>query len=304
MSRRRASRHLALVAVGSGLVTLTVAVTGTTPVWLAAGPLLLVILDTLIYSPMVRSRLSQLGAALHRSALPARVWGDPAYRSRLREELRMARRELDGSLPRRLLWELGVFRYFLPPYVAYRLLFPVLGAGLALVATGLAGFVSETAGPLGVALATVGGALLTIALGSSVWDLVEGPSFHWADSPVPWLRDEIDASGATMPLLMFSFSDQSDPGIVSALMALAIPRSRGRALLTLDHNLLVTGSDSDLARILAALPAYIPAAHRARLLMSRADYPQDGTTPEALLSAAKGRLAPIDEAELDSHADS
>jgi hypothetical protein len=36
----------------------------------------------------------------------------------------------------------------------------------------------------------------------------------------------------------------------------------GRALLTLDHNLLVTGRNSDLARILAALPTYIPAAHR------------------------------------------
>jgi hypothetical protein len=38
--------------------------------------------------------------------------------------------------------------------------------------------------------------------------------------------------------------------------------------------------------------------------MSRADYPQDGTKLEALLSAARGRLAPIDEAEPDSHADS
>jgi hypothetical protein len=73
---------------------------------------------------------------------------------------------------------------------------------------------------------------------------------------------------------------------------------------TLDHNLLVTGSDSDLAHLLAALPAHIPVARRAELRVSRADYPQDGTTPEALLSAAMARLAPLDEAEPDSHADS
>lgn len=73
MSRRRSPSHLALVALGSGLITLAVAITRITPVWLAIGPLLLVILDTIVYSPTIRGRVRRLARAVTPEVSPPRL---------------------------------------------------------------------------------------------------------------------------------------------------------------------------------------------------------------------------------------
>jgi hypothetical protein len=296
MSRRRSLRHLIAIAAGGGLITLAVAITGITPVWLAVGPLLLVALDTIAYSTIVRSRLSPLGAALLRPASQVPGWGGSPYRSTLRAELRMARDELDLPFYRRFFWEVDVLRYYLPAVALPSLLSIVVGLGVTLVVAGTSGVASHPGAPVGIVLTSLGGIFLsTIAL--AYFALLRGPTIHYAASPVRWLQDEMDAAEDAMPLLVFSFSAELDAASVGALVTLAIPRSRGRALVTLDHKLLVTGSVSDLARLLDALPAHIPSARRAEVRVGRAEYPQDGTTPEALLSAATARLAPLDETD-------
>ena len=67
-SRRRSFPPRHSPAAGGGLITLAVAITSITPVWLAVGPLLLVILDTLAYSPSVRKRVSILAGPVGRRA--------------------------------------------------------------------------------------------------------------------------------------------------------------------------------------------------------------------------------------------
>jgi hypothetical protein len=103
---------------------------------------------------------------------------------------------------------------------------------------------------------------------------------------------------------MFSFPLQMDAAAIGALLTLATPRSRGHALATLDGKLLVTGSSSDLTRLVEALPAHLSLARRAEICVGRAEYPLDGTTSEGLLSAATARLTPIDESDLGSPAGS
>ncbi len=82
MSHRRSLRHLVALVAAGGLITLAVVVTGITPVWLAAGPLLLVIIDTLVYSPSVRMRVrdvAELVSRRGRSSPATRHQLEPAY---------------------------------------------------------------------------------------------------------------------------------------------------------------------------------------------------------------------------------
>jgi hypothetical protein len=58
MTSRRSLRHLGLLAVVCGAITLYVALSNADSVWLAVGPLLVGVIDSLAFSPLVSSRLA------------------------------------------------------------------------------------------------------------------------------------------------------------------------------------------------------------------------------------------------------
>lgn len=284
MTRRRSLRHLAYVAAASGLVTLAVAVIGISPVWLAVGPLLFVLADTLAFSPTVRRRLRAvaLSASRRRSA--------PADRAAAAAEGVFY---LRGSPSRRFVpWALGLLA--LAASVAASIVYLPPSVWVSLLATLVVLFVISLrieryefrAPPFRVGSAPQVGLTPSLLLAS----------------PTRWLQLQLDAAGAgPLTVVVVTFDGPVPAGLLADALATVAHEGARFHHLTANEFLLVGSS----AAIHSALSLF--GLGRFRLTVAgeplgsvafdtgEALYPRDGTTAEQLIAKARqARRSPHD----------
>jgi hypothetical protein len=276
MTRRRSLRHLAYVAAASGLVTLAVAVTGISPVWLAVGPLLLVLVDTLAFSPTVRRRLRAVAPAPRRRLLSL------AHTSYI--DLHMWK-----SLPPIVLWVLGLLALVTGVTTSVVYLPPFVWASVLAVAV----------------------AVLVVFFG--LRPRLEGrfevrvPSFRVTHigqeiSPTRWLQSQLDAAGeGPLTVVVVAFDGPVPAGLLADALA-EVARHGARFHHLSANEFLLVGSSASIHSALSLL-----GLGRFRLKLAgeplgsvafdvgEALYPHDGSTAEQLIAKARqARRSPRD----------
>jgi hypothetical protein len=284
MSRRRSLRHLTAIAAGSGLITLAVAFTGITPVWLAVGPLLLVILDTLAYSPAVHSRAGALAARLPRLSLPLRhMEPDAAFSMDRHSRLKWLLVVLTPVV-------IGVAVQLLP---TYGWLAVVAGLGPLAVL-----FVARALGHRLAALPAFLTALRGYLADAHVYrDADVRPPFP---APASWLDAELRAASRGLSIVVVSFAGPAPGGRLADVVA-ALAQSRGTHIhyLSDDEFLLVGEPDAvhaalsklGQARLAAVQPGAEPPGRR--LAIGEALYPRDGERAAELIAKARQTMQPV-----------
>ncbi len=268
MSRRRSLRHLTAIAAGSGLITLAVAITGVTPVWLAVGPLLLVTFDSIAYSPAVQSRAAALAAHLPRISLPLPAPEPDVAYSTMRHS--------------RFPWLLALLVPLAVAAAAYLVsaapLAVLLALGGVLVAAVVAGLSLAAARAYRAPAMSVGGVIVSL-----------GASFGSSSNPaVPWLQEQLDAADSHLALAVLALpGPRSAATYVEALVRIARTTGVQVGKLSGIEFLLVASPDTVHAAL--SLLGEASPAPSAQVRVGEATYPQDGTSPTELLAKARQR---------------
>ncbi len=271
---RRSLRHLAAIAAGGGLITLAVAITGINPAWLAVGPLLLVLIDTLAFSPVIRSRVA---AAVARLSVPRYAFRDSGFGHGPRGF--DSRRDPLGSLLTTLAVALGLaaaVRY-LPFYGWAALLGVVVVAGvLALVIPRFIGRFAFSFGILPEPIATYQFRL------------------SFPGDPVLWLQEQLDAAGdGPLSIVVVTFAGPAPAGPLVAVVAVIAQAGTLHIHYLSDDEFLLVGAPHDVSAALslfgvgAAAPAGRTERRPTPILTGEAVYPQDGISPDELLAKAR-----------------
>lgn len=248
-------RHVAL-AVGGGLITLAVLLTGITPVWLAVGPALLVSLDAIASSPAIRRQFRRVANSLD---LPRRLGVFARRRSLIVEVV--------ASLVA----------------VAFGVALQVLGHPIGAAASG---FVAAT---LAVWLA-----LLALRPRNGLSLPAVGPSSAlaeaWLDRRLASLGDD------TQTILLLILPAPLTSTLVLALGKFMADNPAVDAQAQPDNRVVATGRRDDLERLEATLlQAQADAPVRAfdPILTAFVAFPGDGRTSRSLLAVAATRLTPL-----------
>ncbi|HXQ00295.1 MAG TPA: hypothetical protein VN845_09565 [Solirubrobacteraceae bacterium] len=275
---RRSLSHLFAVAGVSGLITLAVAVTDADDVWLAVGPLLLVILDTLAFSPVVQSHARRAARWIPGMA-PPKPRGFVADFSSRQAGYAPASYSYSGlrwALPLAVVIVVGLVANFNAPIWGF-----VNGNA---VAVGLAAFV-------GVAFAL---ALATLEMGvlSSVRDSHDTALEPGRGPAAPWLQHQLTAAGdSPLSIVVIKPADISAPALPTAC-ANVIRTKVGQVHYLSETEILLVATPDYLRSALSFFglgPSPLQPAQPAR--MGEVTYPDDGRDPDALIRQARLRLA-------------
>ncbi|HEY3944430.1 MAG TPA: hypothetical protein VGL78_04315 [Solirubrobacteraceae bacterium] len=276
---RRPLSHLVAIAGLSGLITLAVALTDADDVWLAVGPLLLVILDTLGFSPVVQSR-ARKAARLLRGLAPPKQRGFVTDVSRRWHPAPASYSYRRGGLA-------------VPLGIAALVL--AIGFGLNIQAP-IWAFVTGNAVTLGIAALVIVLALSTLQIGvTSGMRYYKDPTPGWGP-PGPWLQDQLTAAGdSPRSIVVLKPTDITAPSLTTACANVFSAR-----LAQLHHlsetELLIVAKPEDLT---AALSFFglgpMPLQPSERASAGEVTYPKDGRDPDALIREARLRMAARDE---------
>ncbi len=275
---RRSLSHLFAVAGLSGLITLAVAVTDADDVWLAVGPLLLVILDALAFSPVVQSHARKAARRIPGLA-PPKPRGFVADFSPRHARYAPASYSYGGlrwALSLAVLIAIGLVVHFQAP------IWEVVTANT--LPLGLAAF-------LAVAFAV---ALATMEMG------FHSGARYWRDTELapargpagPWLQDQLTAADdSPLSIVVIKPAAVSAPSITTACANVIRAQVAQLHYLSETEILLVTKPENLRAALspfshgpLSLQPAL--SAH-----MGEVTYPDDGRDPDALIQKARLRLA-------------
>jgi hypothetical protein len=274
-----------------GVITLVVALTGASAVWLAVGPLALAVLDTLASSVTVRAAIGRRAGGLVLGLLtpaplvhrryPRRareqepIWSRPdaLYRARVKIRHRAPAREHYLDLSRMGMWWW------------VRLAVPILAGLMVSAVAGLLAAEVVTSTAITNAVAFVGTIFAVVALqtAGAGWP----PWKAWAARR--WLHDRLKTRGSVaLDVLVVAWtSDDETRGDVLAAMSDA-----AEVLAVSDNELLVAGPHAvvtSIESILTETPS--PTG----VCVGRAQAPADGHTALRLLRAARARRVPLTE---------
>ncbi len=285
---RRSLPHLTAIAGLSGLITLVVAVVpGVSPVWIAVGPLLLVVIDTFAFSPVFEVRVKGAVGWLARIAQAGFGWlSDTPFVSQ-----EYAAR-----------WDLG------DAYMLRRRSMLRRAAGL-LVVVGLAvafgGSVWSPVWSFVKAHAIAGGAVLWfIAMLGVLYVMVKLRMAYMrvrarsvsadATEVEQWLQRQLDANRDTpRSVVLVASSEPVAPSAVAALGASSAVRSYGGVLMLSRYEILIVGTGDELDRLLPRIYREFGREGAPAVLAGRSEYPASGRLPENLIGLARSRLAPV-----------
>jgi hypothetical protein len=272
---RRSLRHLAAIAVGGGFITLAVAITGIDPAWLAVGPLLLVLVDTLAFSPVIRSRVA---AAIARLSNPRYAFGPPGFGGRGFGSTGAPR----GSLLATLAVALGLAAavYYLPfsvPFYGWAALLGVIVVAgvLALVVPRFTGRYAFSFG------------VLPDPIAMSQFRL------SFPGDPVLWLQEQLDAVGdGPLSIVVVAFAGPAPAGPLVAMVTVIAQAGAPHIHYLSDDEFLLVGAPHDVSAALSIfglgrLSVRPAGASVPTILTGEAVYPQDGTSPDELLAKAR-----------------
>jgi hypothetical protein len=272
---RRSLSHLFAVAGVSGLVTLAVALTDADDVWLAVGPLLLVILDTLAFSPVVQSharkaarRISGLGPPKPRGFV-ATVSPRPSY-----APASYSYSGLRWAWPLAVLVAVGLVVNFHAPIWAF-VTANTLTLGLAAVVI------------VALTLTALGVGALSDARRSLAADLEPGRG------PVgPWLQHQLKAAGESpLSIVVLKAADISAPALTAACADVIRDDVAQLHYLSATEILLVAKPENVRAAVAHFRRGPSPLQPAEPPRMGEVTYPDDGRNPAALIRQARLRLA-------------
>jgi hypothetical protein len=279
---RRSLFHLFAAAGLSGLITLAVAVTDADDVWLAVGPLLLVILDTLAFSPVIQSHARKAARRIPGLAppKPRGFVADLGPRHAPRHA-----RYAPAS------YSYSGFRWALPLAV-------LIASGLVVnFHAPIWGFVTDNAVAVGLAALTAVALALVLALlergGLSGVRHSFDIEFEPGRGPAgPWLQDQLTTAGdSPLSIVVIKPADPSSPSLTTAFAKVAGTKVGQLHYLSATELLLVATPDKlrFALSFLGLVPSPLQPAQPAR--MGEVTYPDDGRDPDALIRQARLRLA-------------